>query len=88
MSSVSQDPSWFDAQERFIIIINVKNSWKLWQTFLLWIESSKEQHLFEKEIIWNTINVIIVTFDKFNASLVNKSTNLIEKIPYFLYNII
>ncbi len=34
-----------------------------------WIKSSKEQHLFETEIV---IIVFTVTFDLFNASLLNK----------------
>lgn len=34
--------------------------------------SSKEQHLFEIEII---INAFAVTFDLFNASLLNKSNH-------------
>ncbi len=37
-------------------------------------ENSKEQHLFETEIY--TINVFTVTFDQYNASLLNKSINL------------
>ncbi len=44
-----------------------------------WIESSKEQHLFETEIFCNIINVFTVTFDQFNASLMNKSINLFFK---------
>ncbi len=51
--------------------------WKLWYILffrILWqIESSKEQCLFETEIFCNIINV---TFDQFNASLLNKSINL------------
>ncbi len=41
--------------------------WKLWYILFFrihrWIESSKEQHLFEIEIFCNVINVFIVTFD-------------------------
>ncbi len=33
-----------------------------------WIESSKEQHLFETENLCNVINVLIVSFDQINAS--------------------
>ncbi len=40
-----------------------------------WIESSKEQHLFEIEIFCNIINVFTGTFDQLNASLINKSIN-------------
>ncbi len=36
--------------------------------FLWWIESSEEQHLYN-------INVFIITFDQFKASLLNKSIN-------------
>ncbi len=31
--------------------------------------SSKEQHFLETEILCNILNVFIVTFDQFNASL-------------------
>ncbi len=48
-----------------------------------WIESSKEQHLFETEIFCNIINVLTVTFDQFNASLMNKSINFFLKINWF-----
>ncbi len=61
------------------IIINVENSW---------IESSKEQHLFKIEIFCNTMNVITVTFDQLNVTLLNKSNNLFKKLilltPNFL----
>ncbi len=57
-SSVSHDPSeiiliWFAAQETFLIFVNVENMccfiylWLLAYRILWWIESSKEQHLFE-----------------------------------------
>jgi len=38
--------------------------WKLWCIFfrILWIESSKEQHLFEIIIVWIIINLFTVTF--------------------------
>ncbi len=77
---------WFAAQETFLIIINVENSCAA-QYFsgnhdafyfqvnilfiLLWIKSSKEQHLFETEIFSNIIIVFTVTVDLFNASLLN-----------------
>ncbi len=38
---------------------------------LWWIESSKEQHLFEIGIFCNIINAFTVTFDQFNASLMS-----------------
>jgi len=34
---------------------------------------SEVQHLFEKEIFCNIINAYTVTFDRINASLLNKS---------------
>ncbi len=43
-----------------------------------WIESSKEQCLFEIEIFCNIINVFTVTFDKFNVSLMNKNINFFQ----------
>ncbi len=52
--------------------------WKPWYIcfrILWWIESSNEQHLFEREIICNMINVFTVTFEQFNASLLNKNTH-------------
>ncbi len=48
---------------------------------LWWIENSKEQHLFETEILCNIINVFTVTFDQFNAALLNKSVYLFQKKP-------
>ncbi len=39
----------------------------------------KEWHLFEVEIVCNIINVFTVTFDQFNASLLNKVNHLFEK---------
>ncbi len=47
--------------------------WNLW-----WIESSKEQHLFEIKIFCNIINIFTGTFDQFNASLLNKTINFIQ----------
>ncbi len=44
-----------------------------------WIESSKEQHLFETEIFCNIINVFTVTFDQFHVFLVNKYINFFKK---------
>ncbi len=82
---------WFAAQETFLIIINVENScaaqyvlWKPWYILFFrihrWIESSKEQHLFEIEIFCNIINVFTVTFDQLEiAALMNKSINLFKK---------
>ncbi len=39
------------------------------------MESSEEQNLSEIEIFCNIINVFIITFDQFKASLLNKSIN-------------
>ncbi len=46
---------------------------------LWWTESSKEQHLFEVEIFCNIIHVFTVTFDQFNASLLNRNMNVFQK---------
>ncbi len=46
------------------------NEWKV----------QKGQHLFDIEIFCNIINVLTVTFDQFNASLLNKVL-----INFFLY---
>jgi len=46
---------------------------------LWWIESSKEQHLFEIESFCNIINAFTVSFDQFNASLLNKSIHFFQK---------
>ncbi len=89
-SSVSHDPSeiilicWLAAQETFLII-NVENSCSasyifvetitLFFRILWWIESSKEQNLFE--IFGNNVK-IFVTFDQINASLLN------NQLIYFL----
>ncbi len=48
---------------------------------LWWIESSEEQHLSEIEIFCNIINVFIITFDQFKASLLNKSINFYNFFP-------
>ncbi len=56
--------------------------WKqLWTSYILffrihrWIEISKEHILFKIETFCNIINAFIVTFDQFNASLLNKNIN-------------
>ncbi len=62
--------------------------WKLWYILFFrihrWIESSKEQHLFEIEIYCNIRNVFTATFDQCNASLMNKSLFLSST---FFFNI-
>ncbi len=81
-SSVSHDSSeiilifWFDAQETFLIIINVETVLLLHifvQTVIYFqdslINSSKEQLLF--------INVFTV-FEQWNASLLNRSFNFFK----------
>ncbi len=68
---------------------------KLWYILffriLWWIESSKEQHLFEIENFCNIINVFTVTFDQFIKKLLkcyfskhatSKSSNI--QMPTFL----
>ncbi len=75
--------------------------WKLWYILFFrihrWIESSKEQHLFETEIFSNIINDFTVTFDQFNASLLTNYffqilytflSRYIINIFYFLFNFI
>ncbi len=83
-SSVSHDPSeiiliyWFGPQETFLIIINAENC--LYCLIFLWKQTeSPKQHLFTIEIFCNLINVFTVTFDQFNASLLNKGYNLTTK---------
>ncbi len=54
--------------------------WILW-----WIESSEEPHVFEILIFCNiVINVLTITFDKFNAFFLNKSIFL-EKKTFKIY---
>ncbi len=70
----------------FLIIINVEHSraaqyfcgnwYILFFMILRWIESSKEQRLLEIGIFCNIIKVFNVTFDQFNASLMNKIKRL------------
>ncbi len=42
-------------------------------------KKSQEQHLFEIEIFYNMAKSFIVTFDKFNAYLLNKRINFLKK---------
>ncbi len=66
----------------YIYIYNyIENSWVIFFRFLWWIESSEEQHLCEIEIFCNIINVFIITFDQFKASLLNKSINFYNFLP-------
>ncbi len=73
---------------------NISDYYQCWKHFIFlwkpsyirffrihkWIESSKEQHLFEIEIFCNIINIFTITFDQFNMSLMNKSINLFQKV--------
>ncbi len=45
------------------------------------MQSSEEQRLFEIEICCDIINVFIITFDQFKASLLNKSINFYHLFP-------
>ncbi len=47
--------------------------WKRWYIFFQesLMNSSKEQNLFEIEILCNIIDIFTVSFDQFNASLLN-----------------
>ncbi len=85
---MSHDPSeiiiiyWFGAQETFQININAENSCAfcgyIFFRLLWWIQSSKEQHLFEIEMFCNIIKIFTVTIDHFNATLLNRSINLLN----------
>ncbi len=41
------------------------------------MNSSKEQNLFETEILCNIIDIFTVSFDQFNASLLNIFFNIV-----------
>ncbi len=56
---------------------HVENGWVECFRF----QSSEEQHLSEIEIFCNIINVFIVTFDQFKASLLNKNINFYNFFP-------
>ncbi len=45
-------------------------------------ESSKEQHLFEIEILCNIINVFTIIFVQINIFLLNRSINFFTKNVY------
>ncbi len=57
-----------------VVLLNILC--KLWHTLFFrihrWTESSKEQHLFEVESLCNIVNVFNITFNQFNASLMNE----------------
>ncbi len=84
-SSVSRDPSeiilifWFAVQETLLsmlktaVLLNIFVETQIFFKILWWIEISKDQHCFVIRIFCNIIIVFNVTFDQFNASLLNKS---------------
>ncbi len=87
---------WFAAQETFLIIINDKNSYAaqyftgtmIYFIFRIhrWTQSSKEQHLFETEIIRNTIKVfIITTSDQFNTFMLKRCIYFFNILNYMEY---
>ncbi len=54
-------------KEFLLINILVETVFVCFFSMIIWsIKSSKEQHLFEIEIFWNIVNVLIVTFEKTN----------------------
>jgi len=61
--------------------------WKLIRLILFKIhrriESPKGQHLFEIDIFFNIINVLNITFDQFNAAVMNKTMNYLKENPYW-----
>jgi len=85
------------SQETFLMIINIENSSYFCGNGCILFsgsfdESSKQQHL----LIWNII-FFTVTFDHFNASLLNKSINFlftpnfwmavkVQNLKYTLYH--
>ncbi len=69
---------WFAAQETFLMIINVKNINIFVETVTHFIfQDSQMNRKFKRTaFIWIfciIINIVTVTFDQFNASLMNKS---------------
>ncbi len=64
-----------------LILCIMKQLSRFFFRFLWWIESSEEQHLSEIEIFCNIINVFIIIFDQFKASLLNKSINFYNFFP-------
>ncbi len=81
---VQKSFKYSDLSSKYIIIIIMyyENSWvDFFFRFLWWIKSSEEQHLSEIEIFCNIINVFIIIFDQFKASLLNKSINFYNFFP-------
>ncbi len=75
---------WFAAQETFLIIIDVENScaakyfcWSSDPFYCIHFQYlMNRKHLFKIE---NILNIFTITFEQFNASLLNKSNNFIQK---------
>ncbi len=65
---------WLAAQETFLIIINAENSCAA-QYFC-----GNRDIFYFSGYFCNIINVFTVTFDQFNASLINKSINFLKKV--------
>jgi len=47
-----------------------------------------EQHLFEIEVFCNIKHVFTVTFDQFNASLLNESVHFFQSFLFYLPKIL
>ncbi len=88
-SSVSHDPSeiilicWFAAQETFLIINNAENSCAA--SYSCGNRDTIYFSKFKRTAFCNIINDFTVTYDQFNASLINKSINFFEKNSVFLF---
>ncbi len=77
---------WFTAQETWLLsmlsMCYFIFLWKLWYILffrILWLIKHLKQHLFEKYIFCNIINVFTVTLDQLIASLLNKTINFFQK---------
>ncbi len=90
-SSVSHDPleiiiiCWFDAQEKNLIIINVENQFYFIFRILWWIESSKEQHLYDTEHFCMIVNVFTITFVQVYCIFVQIIAALVSRRDIFHY---
>ncbi len=67
---------WFESEFWCFISNESLRLLRIW-----WKKSSKEQHLFEIEILCN-ISIFTVSFDQINVSLQNKSINLFLKVHW------
>jgi len=88
-SSVSHDPSeitltgWFEAQETFVMIINVENSFlHFYFRILWWIERSKEQFLWninlKKSLLLTKATFIDLQKTNKQANEQNKNKNIVK----------